>query len=100
VTVVAELWEEVTQVWAAVIVAEACIARAEKMAQQRVVLLATACGEANEVAQGVSILEDELVTTRWAQDVAKEEFPGLAAKAAAADRRRVAIEEQCERLVH
>jgi hypothetical protein len=35
--------------------------RAEMMAQQRVILLATACGEADEAAQIVFTLEGELV---------------------------------------
>jgi hypothetical protein len=45
-------------------------------------------------------LEGSLVATRQAQDVAKEKFLSLVSKAATAEWRWVATEEQCERLVH
>jgi hypothetical protein len=61
---VVELWEEVTQVQAAAIMVETRAARAEMMAQERLVLLATAHGEANEAAQRVSTLDSELMTVR------------------------------------
>jgi hypothetical protein len=47
---VAEPREEVTRARAAVVMAETCAALAEKMAKERVVLPATACGEADEAA--------------------------------------------------
>jgi type II secretory pathway component PulM len=49
---VVELQEEATQVWVAAVMAEACAAWAEKMAQERAVLLATAHGEADEAPRG------------------------------------------------
>jgi hypothetical protein len=57
---VAEL-QEVTRARVAAIMAGAHAARAEKMAQERVVLLATAHGEVDKMAQRVSILEGELM---------------------------------------
>jgi hypothetical protein len=44
----ATLREEVTRAWEAVIVAGACATRAERMAKESAVLLASACGEADE----------------------------------------------------
>jgi hypothetical protein len=61
---VAELWKEVTQAWAATIMPETQVARAERMAQERAILLATARGEADEAAQRVSALEGKLTATR------------------------------------
>jgi hypothetical protein len=61
---VAEL-QEVTRARVAAIMAGAHAARAEKMAQERVVLLATAHGEVDEMAQRVSILEGELMAAHW-----------------------------------
>jgi hypothetical protein len=61
---VAELQEEVTWVWVAVVMAEAHAASAERIPQERVVLLATTHGEEDEVAQRVSALECELVVAR------------------------------------
>jgi hypothetical protein len=66
VTEVAEPREEVTRARAAVVMAETCAALAEKMAKERVVLPATACGEADEAAWRVSALEGELMATRQA----------------------------------
>jgi hypothetical protein len=51
-------------VQAAAIMVETRAARAEMMAQERLVLLATAHGEANEAAQRVSTLDSELMTVR------------------------------------
>jgi hypothetical protein len=70
------------------------------MAQERVVLLATAHGEADVAAQRVSTLEGELVATHQTCDVVKEKFSSLVAKAVVAEQRRVAAEEQCEHQVH
>jgi hypothetical protein len=61
---VAELREEVTWVWVAVIMAEARAAPAERIPQERVVLLATTHGEEDEAAQRVSALECELMVAR------------------------------------
>jgi hypothetical protein len=97
---VVELQEEVTPAWVAAIMLETHATQAERMAQERVVLLATAHGEADVAAQRVSALEGELVATHQTCDVVKEKFSSLVAKAAVAEQRRVAIEEQCERLVH
>jgi hypothetical protein len=99
-TEVAEVREEVTWPRVAAIIVETHATRAERMAQERVVLLATARGEVYEVAQRVSSLEDELVTTSRAQDASEEKLLILSAKAAAAEQRRVAVEEHCECLVH
>jgi hypothetical protein len=82
---VAELWEEVTRAWVAAVMVEARAAQAEKISQERSVLLATAHGEADMVARRVSVLESELVATHRAWDVAEEKLPSLAAKAATAD---------------
>jgi hypothetical protein len=59
-TDVPELWKEVTRVWATTVVVEAQATRAKKVAQESVVLLASARGEAGEVAQKVSLLEGKL----------------------------------------
>jgi hypothetical protein len=72
---VAELREEVTRAWATADMVETHIARAEKMAQERAILLATVCGVADKAAQRVSILEGGLVVTRQAQDAAEGKFP-------------------------
>jgi hypothetical protein len=77
-TEVAELQEEVTRARVATVMAEARATQAEKMAQESFVLLATAHGEADMVAWRVSVLEGELMATRWAWDAAKEKLPNLA----------------------
>jgi hypothetical protein len=82
---VAKLQEEVTWAWAAPVMAETHAARSERMAQERVILLATARAKADEVAQRVSALEGELVAMHRTRDTAKENFPSLSAKAAAAE---------------
>jgi hypothetical protein len=61
---VVELQKEVTQAWVATIMPETQVARAERMAQERAILLATARGEADEAAQRVSALEGKLAATR------------------------------------
>jgi hypothetical protein len=81
----AELREEVTWARTAAIMAGAYAAQVKRMAQERIVLLATTHGEADEVAQKVSALEGELVAVRQAQDTSKEKFLSLAGKAAAAE---------------
>jgi hypothetical protein len=58
---VAELRSEVTQAQATVVMVKTRATHAEMMAQERVILLATACGEADEAAQRVFALEGELV---------------------------------------
>jgi hypothetical protein len=47
----------------------------------------------------VSFLDGELVATCQARDAAEEKFPDLVEKVAASNRRWVAVEEQCKRLV-
>jgi hypothetical protein len=58
---VAEIQEEVTRAWEAAVMVGPHTAKAERMAQERAVLLGTIHGEASEVAQRVSTLESELV---------------------------------------
>jgi hypothetical protein len=79
---VAELQWEMTQAWEAIIMAGPHTAQAERMAQERVILLATARGEASKVAQRVSALDVELVATRRAWDVTEHKIPSLAARTA------------------
>jgi hypothetical protein len=97
---VVELQEEVTQARVAIIMVETRAARAERMAQERAVLLATSCSEADEAAQRVSTLEGKLVAAHRAREMTKEKFLSLSAKPVKDERRWVAIEEQCECLVH
>jgi hypothetical protein len=59
--------------------AETRAARAEKMAQERAVLLATVHSEVDEVAERISILEGDLVAVRQAQDAAEGKFMSLSA---------------------
>jgi hypothetical protein len=61
---VVEPQEEVTWVQVATVMAEIHAARAERMAQERAILLATPRGEVDEAAQRVSTLEGELVARR------------------------------------
>jgi hypothetical protein len=91
---------EVTWAQASAIMAEARATREEKLAQERAVPLAATLGEMNEVAWRASALEGELVAARRARDMAEEKLPSLATKAATIDQQRVAVEEQCEHLVH
>jgi hypothetical protein len=77
---VAELREEVTRVWVAAIMAEAHTARVEKMAHERVVLLAIADMNMDMVARVVSVLKSELMAMHRAWDGAKEKLPSLAAR--------------------
>jgi hypothetical protein len=81
-------------------IVETHAARAEEMAHERVVLLATAHGESNKVARRVSVLEGELRAAHQAWGATEVKLPTLADKAATTYRRRVGVEEQCERLVH
>jgi hypothetical protein len=71
------LWEEVTRARANVIMEETPDAQAEKMAQEGDVLLVTIHSEVDEPAQGVSILEGELVAMGQASDVAEGKFLSL-----------------------
>jgi hypothetical protein len=75
-------------------------AHAKRTAREKTALLATTHGEAVEEAQRVFAMGDELMAMRRARDVAEGKILSLAAKTAAVDPRRGAIEEQCERLVH
>jgi hypothetical protein len=61
---VVELQEEVTRAWAAAMMAEAHLAQAEGMAQERFVLLATIHGEVDKAARRVSTLEGKLMAMR------------------------------------
>jgi ABC-type phosphate transport system ATPase subunit len=63
-TEMVELQEEVTRAQVTVVVAGVRATQAERMAQEKAVLLATARGEMDEVAQSASILEDELMVAR------------------------------------
>jgi hypothetical protein len=82
----AELQEEVTQAQAANVMVRAHAAQVEGTAQEMVALLAIIDGEVAEVTQRVSALGDELVTVRWAWDVAVEKVLSRAAEAVTADR--------------
>jgi hypothetical protein len=82
----AELQEEVTQAQAANVMVRAHAAQVEGTAQEKVALLAIIDGEVAEVTQRVSALGDELVTVRWAWDVAAEKVLSQAAEAVTADR--------------
>jgi hypothetical protein len=80
VTDMAELQEEVTRARVTAVMIGTHAAQAERMAQERTVLLATARGEASEAAKRVSALESELVAAHWARDTAKGKIPRLAKK--------------------
>jgi uncharacterized protein YigA (DUF484 family) len=67
--------------------AEAQAARAERMAQESVALLASIHGEAGEAAQNISLVEGELAVARQAQDTAEAKLPDLVDKAVNADQR-------------
>jgi hypothetical protein len=82
---VAELQKEVTRAQVAAVMARACTAQAEGMAREKTTLLVTTLGEVVEVTQRVSVLGDELVAMRRAQDVAEEEVSSLVAKVATTD---------------
>jgi hypothetical protein len=99
-TVVVELWEEVTQAWAATIMAGSRAAQAERMAQESIILLVTAYGEASEPTQRVFALEGKLVAARQAQDATEEKILSLVANTVVVEWQQLATEEQCERLVH
>jgi hypothetical protein len=60
------------------------------MAEERAILLATACGAADKATHRVSTLEGELVAARLARDVVEEKFLSLSAKVATTERQRVA----------
>jgi hypothetical protein len=82
---VAELRKKVTQAHVTAVMAGARAIREEKIAQERVVLLASTRGEANEVAKKPSLLEGELVVAHWAQDAAEAKLPSLVDTAIAAN---------------
>jgi hypothetical protein len=90
VTEVVEIQEEGTRAQAATVIAGACTAHVERMAQERVILLVTTHGEVGEAAQRVSTLYVEL----------RMRPRSLAAKTAVVERRSVAAEEWCKRLIH
>jgi hypothetical protein len=83
---VVELWEEVTWAQAATVMAGARATQAERIAWERVVLLASAHGEADKVAWRASLLVGELTVVRQAWDAAQVKLPSLVEKAAATDR--------------
>jgi hypothetical protein len=80
--------------------AEARAAQMERMTQEKAILLAFARGEVDKVYRVVSFLEGELVSMHQAQDASEEKLRSLVDKAAIADQRQVAVEEQCEHLVN
>jgi hypothetical protein len=86
-TKVAELREDVSRAWAPTGMVEARAARANDMAPQRAILLATIHGEVDEVAWRVSILEGELRAVSWLCGAAEQKLPSLAAMATTVDRR-------------
>jgi hypothetical protein len=65
---------------------EAQAARAERRAQESVVLLASARREADEAAQKVTLLKGGLVVVWQAWDTAEAKLPGLTDKATYVDR--------------
>jgi hypothetical protein len=86
---VVELWEEVTWAQAGAIMAGAHANRAERIAQERAILLAFARREA-----------DKFVVACQSQDAIEEKLPSLVDKEAAIDWRPKVAEEQCESLVN
>jgi hypothetical protein len=74
--------------------------QAERMAQDKTILLMATHGEAAEMTQRVSTLEDALVATHQAWDAVEEKILSLAAKVTAVDQWREVEEEHCEHLVH
>jgi hypothetical protein len=93
-----ELWEEVSWARAAAIMAKAWAARAERMARESVILLASTHGEANEVAWKVSLLEGEFAFVRKTQDMVEAKLLSLVDRAADADQWQDEAEGQCEAL--
>jgi hypothetical protein len=86
VTEVVELWEEVTWVHVATIMARARAARAKRMAHEKAILLASAHREADVVARKISLLEGELVVALQVWDTTKVKLLGLVGQVATADR--------------
>jgi hypothetical protein len=84
---VAELQGEVTRARATVVMAGVRTTRAERMAQERVILLAYTHGKADVVARKVSLLEGELAVVRQAWDTTKAKLLDLVDKAATTDQR-------------
>jgi hypothetical protein len=80
-----KLQEEVTWAQATALMAGVHATQAERMAQEKAVLLVTTRGEVGEVAQRVSVLENELEATCHAWDAAERKIPSLTAKAVVAD---------------
>jgi hypothetical protein len=70
------------------------------LAQERVIRLATARGEADEAVWRVCALEGVQMATRQARDTVEENFLSMVAKVTVAERQRVAAEEYCKHLVH
>jgi hypothetical protein len=93
-----ELRDEVTWAQVAAVMAEAWVARADRMAQESAILLASAHGEDSDVARKVSLVEGQLAVARQAWDAVKAKLPGLVDKVADTDRRREGAEGQCEEL--
>jgi hypothetical protein len=84
---VAELQGEVTRARATIVMAGVRTARAERMAQERVILLASTHGKADVAARKVSLLEGELAVVRQAWDTTKAKLLDLVDKAATTDQR-------------
>jgi hypothetical protein len=92
---VAELREKVTPAWATAIMVGARIAWVDRMALEKTIPLASARGEADEVAQKISLLEGKLEVACQAWDGVEAKLSGMADWAAATDRRQEEVEGQC-----
>jgi hypothetical protein len=82
---VVKLQEEVTRARAVGHYGGIRATRAERVAQEKVVLLASTHVEADEVVRRVSLLEGELVAVRRARDIAEVKLLSLIDKATAAN---------------
>jgi hypothetical protein len=67
--------------------ARAQASQAERMAHESAVLLSSAHGKADEVAQKVSLIEGVLAGARQARDTVEVKLPGLVDKAVDIDER-------------
>jgi hypothetical protein len=88
-----------TWAWASAVMAGAQTARAERMAQEKAVLLAYARGEASEAAQEISLLEGELVVACQTWGTTEAKLLGLADQAAASNQLWEEAKGHCEHLV-
>jgi hypothetical protein len=96
---VVKLQEEVTRARAVGHYGGIRATRAKRVAQEKVILLASTRVEADEAVRRVSLLEGELVAVRRARDIAEVKLLSLIDKATAANGWREEAEEQCEHLV-